>query len=389
MKFFQFVLLMLIGTIAQGNSLDYLIENISQNNPRLMALQKWIDAQEAEARTGIFPDNPFIGYSHLLGNPDNIGNQQELEITMSFKLPWYYKSKSTIQNLEFRQKQLLADKEKREILHQTRTVYFHLVWLHKKESLLKARNQEAETLVSLMEEGFQRGEISRPVYDKSRIFAIGIHNDLQKTQSDINIYTQQLVQLNGGATLDKLIYDYPVHWVLPEFDTMISQVLQNNPIMSVAHLKVEQSESEVRHQRISNWPSFEAGYRSEAILNQRLQGFHAGITIPLWQNANRVQSARLNYDWSQANLHQQEIELNSEISRIHNEAAATLNNYNQIKALMIDQNIASDNLELLRSGHISFAEYIVDAGFIWDAQNQVLYLENTYFILLSKLNSML
>ena len=89
MKFFQFVLLMLIGTIAQGNSLDYLIENISQNNPRLMALQKWIDAQEAEARTGIFPDNPFIGYSHLLGNPDNIGNQQELEITMSFKLPWY------------------------------------------------------------------------------------------------------------------------------------------------------------------------------------------------------------------------------------------------------------------------------------------------------------
>jgi outer membrane protein, heavy metal efflux system len=43
-----------------------------------------------------------------VGQPDAIGNQQELEITQSFKLPGYYTSKSAVQKLNFQQKQALG-----------------------------------------------------------------------------------------------------------------------------------------------------------------------------------------------------------------------------------------------------------------------------------------
>ena len=121
------ILFLAISLLGFSQSLDNFLQNIEQNNPRLIALQKWLKAEETKAKTGIYPDNPEVSYNHLWGNPDVIGNQQELEITQSFKLPGYYTSKSAVQKLNFQQKQSLAEKEKREVLHTARTAWFNLV----------------------------------------------------------------------------------------------------------------------------------------------------------------------------------------------------------------------------------------------------------------------
>jgi outer membrane protein, heavy metal efflux system len=130
----------------------------------------------------------------------------------------------------------LAEKEKREILHTARTAWFNLVWLHKKEALLKTRKEDAEKLVAIMQEGFEGGEISKPAFDKARIYAIGVQTEWQKVQSEIEVQNQYLRQLNGD-NLSKVWY-LNIPWIgkLPVLDSLLANLPENNPDLVMAQL---------------------------------------------------------------------------------------------------------------------------------------------------------
>ncbi|MFO7614697.1 MAG: TolC family protein [Bacteroidales bacterium] len=386
-KLYYIILLLSVSFVGFGQSFDSFMQSIEQNNPRLITLQKWLEAEETKAKTGIYPDNPEVSYNYLWGNSDALGNQQELEITQTFKLPGYYTSKSAVQKLNFQQKQALAEKEKREILHTARTAWFNLVWLHKKEALLIIRKEDAEKLVAIMQEGFDGGEISKPAFDRARIYAMGVQTEWQKVQSEIEVQNLYLRQLNGDNSISSLVFEYPMDWVLPVLDSLLANLPENNPDLVMAQLGIQQSENEVKQQRMNSLPSFEAGYKLETILDHKLQGFHAGISIPLWKNTNSVKYAQLQTEWSKVNLTQQESEVKMLVSGLYYEIIALDKNYDQMRQIMDEETVSGSSLELLHSGQISFTEYLVDNELIWDTQSQFLVIENAYFTLLSKLKT--
>lgn len=381
------LLFVAISFVGFGQSFDSFLENVEQHNPRLIALQKWLKAEETKAKTGIYPDNPEVSYNHLWGNPDAIGNQQELEITQSLKLPGYYISKSAVQRLNYQQKQALAEREKREILYTARTAWFNLVWLHKKEALLKTRNEDAKKLVIIMQEGFIGGEITKPEFDRARIYTIGVQSEWQKVQSKIEVQNQYLRHLAGDNSIEGLIFEYPLGWEYPPLDSLLANLSESHPVLVMAQLGIQQAENEVKQQKMNSLPSIEAGYKSETILDQKLKGFHAGISIPLWQNTNSVKHAKLQTEWSRANLSQQESEVKMLVAGVYYEMVALKTNYEQMKTVIGEEGISKSSFELLNSGHISFAEYLVDANFIWEIQNQFLQTENAYFEMLSRLKT--
>ncbi|MCU4156124.1 TolC family protein [Carboxylicivirga sp. A043] len=387
-KLVYIFLLLTVSSALFSQSFDDLMQSIEQNNPRLQTLQKWLEAEEVYSKTGVYPNNPTVSYNYLFGNPDNIGDQKEFEIIQSFQLPGYYTSKADLQKLGFQQKQALAEKEKRDIMHAARTLYFNLVWLQKRVEFLEKRNSEAATLVTLMKEGLDGGEVSKPAYDKARIYAIRVKNQWQQTMSELSIYTEQLKQQNGGLGIDNQEYKYPVDWALPQLDSLLLNLADTNPDLVMAQLKLHEAETNIKNSRMESWPSFELGYKSETILNQKLQGIHAGLSIPLWQNKNAVKYAKLQTEWSMVNLNQQESEYKTKASTLYSEVVTLKNSYEEMKVIMDEQQLSESNLELLKSGQISFSEYLVDADLIWDSQSQYLSYEHDYFKCLSQLKMM-
>lgn len=388
-RFTWFIMMLAVPIFSYGSTLEQLLQSVEQNNPRLIALQKWLEAEEVKARTGIYPENPEISLNYLFGNPEAIGNQQEFGIMQSFRLPGYYLSKSAIQQLTFRQMQALADAEKREVLHNAQGVYFHLVMLYQKAVALKARNQNAEMLVELFAEGFEAGEISRPVLDKARIHAIGVQHDLQITLSQITVSLQRLEQLNGGIPIADLTFAYPSGQQIPDLQVLLANLPENNPHLVMAQLQISQKEMEIRHNRMANLPSLSAGYRSEAILDQSLKGFQLSLTIPLWQNTNVIRHSRLEHEWAQASYLQQESELVAQVSGMYHQLVTLQTSYRQMKDVLEQEQILRGNLELLQSGQISFSEYLINADLVWEARKQYFQTEYEFFVMLSKLRSML
>lgn len=387
------ILILSILFLSKGavlaQSLDSLLKSVEEKNPRLIASQKWLEAEEAQAKTGIYPDNPEIGYNYLFGSPDEIGDLQEFEIIQPFKLPGYYTSKSAIQKLEYQQKELVAIKEKKSVTHTTHLVYFNIVWLTKKEGLLRKRKEESEQLAALMQEGFSRGEISKPVYDKARIYTISVQNEWQKTKTDIQISKEQLKQLNGGDSINNLTFEYPKDWLLPSLDSIIAKLPKQNPDLQIAELGIKENETRLKHQKMSNWPSFEIGYKSETILDQKLRGFHAGITIPLWKNSRRIKTAKLQSEWSEANYKHKESEARTRLISLYNKTQGYFNNHSQISTIINEQNITESNLKLLEAGQISFPEYLIEQKLVSEAIETCLLNERDYYLNFSEIKYLL
>lgn len=389
MKTLLVILVSFVVLWVNGQPLDSLLRSIEQNNPQLISMQKWLEAEEIYAHTGIYPVNPEVRYAYLFGSPVEIGNQQELEILQSFRLPGYYNKKAALQQLHYEQKQLMAGKELREIMHQVRVVYFNLVRLHKKEMLLQSRREEADRLLTMMKLGFDNGEISKPAYDKARIFFLNVQAEWNKTIADIQIMKGQLQQLNGGNSIDHYGFDYPDDWLIPLLDSVLNQIAWVNPELQFSRLEIKISENSEKFERANIWPTFEAGYKSETILNQKLQGFQFGLTVPIWQDANKLKYSRLQQEWLQAQYEQREAEIKTQITSLYSEVQSLQDHYLQMKAMMDDEQVSGTNLDLLEAGQISFTEYFVDAEFIWEVLNNFFAVENAYFVGLSKLKSII
>jgi cobalt-zinc-cadmium efflux system outer membrane protein len=386
MKIIISILLLLTSAFsANSQTLDSLINNVKRNNLQIIAMQKWLEVERTKARTGIYPDNPELSYIYLWGNSEAFGNQQEFEFIQSFKMPGYYSSKSNVQHLQLDQKELLIQKSSQEILHKVRVTYFDLVWLHKKVELLQKRKGEAEKLVSVMDLGFQNGEISKPAYDKARIYNMGIRNELQKTITDIEVQKSMLKQLNGDFAINSMPFEYPVNWDMPKLDSVLTHLSINNLEIRCAQANIKETEMKIKLEQRNNLPTMEAGYKSEAFLNQKLKGIHAGLTIPLWQNKNRIKQAKLENEWSQASYQQVESLVRTEIITLYNSLKTTYDNYVEMREILGEEQVTKNNIELLQAGQISFPEFLMEIQFMFESQDGYLETEKEYYNMISEL----
>lgn len=378
-------LFLAIGIRGNCQTPDSLMQGIERHNPRIIAQQRWLEAEKTKAKTGIYPDNPELNYTYLWGNSELNGAQKELEITQSFRLPGYYTSKSGVQQLAYEQKVIFAQKVEMEVLHQARNTYYNIVGLMKKESLVNKRRVESEKLRSLMKVGFEQGEIAKPAYDKARIYHLNIQSEQKLIRGEIHIQKEALLQMNGGVSLSNLAYAYPESRVLPALESILTDLPENNPDILMARQNDAVNEHRVTLEKMNNLPVFEAGYRSQVFLEQKFRGIYAGIQIPLWENKNKVKKAQLQQVWAQASYQQIVSEINSEVKSLYNELETTYVNYMEMKDILESVQVVQSSYELLQAGQISFPEYLVEVQFMYEVQENYLETERRFFVLWSEL----
>ncbi len=375
---------MISGTgYSQGP--DSLLKSIEVNNPMIKSSVKWLESERIRSRTGIYPDNPDVSYNYLWGSPDAIGNQQELEFTQKFRFPGYYFARSSMQEMEFGQSEIMAEKITSDILFKAQNEIITLVWLTKKEETLNKKLKESSDLLTLMQEGFERKEFSKPALDKVRIYHLNNQTAMAKLKSEILVHNEILQQLNGGIPVNFTLRDYPIPMVLPAFDSLQAKLMGFNPDIRIASLNMDLSEQKIKVENMNRLPKIEAGYKGETILNQKLQGFHTGISIPLWENKNKVKQARIEENWSKLNYDQVVSEITSNLKAVYSNAQAVLQNYINIKDIAADPSLSESTFLLLKAGEISFPEYLTEVQLIFENQLNFLEVERDYQILLNKI----
>jgi outer membrane protein TolC len=384
-KTLYLILFIMISRVGYSQGPDSLLSSIEVNNPMIKASLKWLESEEYRAKTGIYPDNPDISYNYLWGNTDATGNQQELEITQKFRFPGYYFARSSMQKMEFGHSEVMVEKVIDEVLFKAQNEIITLTWLTKKEIALSRKLKESSDLLALMQQGYERKEFSKPALDKVRIYHLNNQTEMARLKSEVLVHNEILQQLNGGIPVNFIFDDYAIPVILPPLDSLQLKLMEFNPDIRIANLNKDLSGEKIKVENMNRLPVFEAGYKGETVLNQRLQGIHAGISIPLWENKNKVKQAKIEENWTQLNYDQVVSEIISGFKAAYSNAQAVLQNYLNIKEIAADPSLSESTFLLLKAGEISFPEYLSEVQLIFENQLNFLEVERDYFIILNKI----
>ena len=144
---------------------------------------------------------------------------------------------------------------------------------------------------------------------------------------------------------------YPIPPDVPEFEVMDSLVEANDLVLKVVIQEKEISEKQVAVTRSLTLPKFQTGYRSQAILGQNYRGVLLGMTIPLWEDKNKVKQEKAEALYS-------EFKIQNHITEHQHEIRELYLQYENLKVSMeeYEELLDSVNTEVLLSRALELGE---------------------------------
>ncbi|MBP1616879.1 MAG: outer rane efflux protein [Bacteroidetes bacterium] len=381
-----FVCLATISATAQ-NQIGEVLKSIEQNNRSLRAAVQQAEIHRIGAATELNLSNPSIDLDYSFGNKaTNNGRETELKVVQEFDFPTLYSAKRKVVG----QKMKLMDAQYRvtrqEVLVEAQGLCLELVFLNKEKLLLENRRTLAEQFFQSCQKRFAINDISRIDLNKANLWRMEVQNDYRKNEMERADRLRRLRDLNNGQPIELTDTVFPPdNGLLASFDDLLRVNLASDPQLHRLANESLVAQSQVKVAQSQGLPKWSIGYRMDYIQPERFNGVHFGISIPLWENRNKVKLAKAQAIFSETLVGNQKIQQENELRR----------EYENVVALkqILDEYSASfksfDSRDLLRKslegGHISIFEYLIQLSDINQSEQKLLEYERDYHLALSEL----
>ena len=164
----------------------------------------------------------------------------------------------------------------------------------------------------------------------------------------------------------------------PLFDDWFERTIAQNPLLAYARQEVEVSKQQVSLRRMQGLPSLSAGYMSEKAVGEQFQGLSVGISIPLWENKNRVKQAKAAVRAAESRAEDSRLQLYNQLQLLYNRTAGLKVATEQYQQSLEMANSTELLKKALDTGEISLLEYMVEMGLYYDTINHVLETERDF-----------
>ncbi|WP_373816616.1 TolC family protein [Porphyromonas loveana] len=378
--------LLLTSTLSAQKQMGEVLQTIESNNSTLKALRETTNAEKLNNRTGIFLDNPEVGFNYLWGNPKDLGKRTDFSITQSFDIATLTGMKNRVSRGQNDLLEWQYKAERMNIMLEAKQCCIELIYTNALLSELKLRQQHAQTIATVYETRLQTGDANRIEYNKAKLNLATAEGEYARIRVEREALLMQLRRLNGG--IDIAFDDsHHVEVTLPDFDSWFAVAVERSPMQAYARKAIDVSKQQVALMRASGLPSFTAGYMSEKVAGEQFQGLTFGISIPLWENKNRVRQAKASLRAAQMQEADSREQLHGRMRMLYARTAglkAAAESYRKTLE-------ATSNADLLKkaldAGEISLLDYILELGLYYDAVNQALEAERDYQLAFAELTA--
>jgi outer membrane protein TolC len=366
------------ASLCAQNNIDTILRNIEKNNTQLKALRETAEAQKLGNKTGIYLDNPEVGFNYLWGKPGEIANRTDINVKQNIDIPTIAGTKSKIADGQNNMLELEYKSDRMNILLEAKQYCIELIYYNALRRELDVRLKHAETIAESYKSRLDRGDANRLEYNKVQLNLSTVQCEILRIDIERNALLLELKRLNGGAniTLDDYQYNslsFPVN-----FDDWLAQITQKSPVLEYAKQGVEVGKKQISLSKAMRLPVFSVGYMSEKTAGQQYQGFTFGFSIPLWENKNRVKQAKaaiIAAELREIDCRQQ---LFSQLQILYNRVDGLKVTVEKCRQSLI----AINNTDLLKkaldAGEISLLDYILEIGLYYNTVNHALEAERDY-----------
>ena len=380
MKAIIISILALFGSIslyAQNNT-NSVLTSIEENNTTLKALRETAESQKLENRTGIYLSNPEIGFNYLWGNPVDMGNRTDFSVTQTFDIPTITGMKSKVANGKNDLVEWQYKADRMNIMLEAKQYCIGLIYYNALGKELNLRLEHAQTIAESYKKRLATGDANKLEYNKIQLNLSSVQGEMSRIEVERNTLLSQLKRLNGGKDV---IFDESqfAQIQLPlNFDDWFINAEQKNPVLAYIKQEIEVSKRQVSVSKAMGLPTFSAGYMSEKVVGQRFQGVSVGVSIPLWENKNRVKQAKAAVRAAESREADSKQQFYSNLQIQFNRAMGLQNTAQAYRKSLFTANSTDLLKKALDAGEISLLDYMVEIGLYYETVNQALQAEMDY-----------
>jgi outer membrane protein TolC len=372
---FRMLLLILpVGLSAQN--IEYILSEIEKNNTTLRAYKGLNVAEKLENKTGIYLENPEVGFNYLWGDPSAMGERKDFSVTQSFDFPTAYGIKKEIANAKNEQSDLEYELQRKSILYRAKTICNELIYLNALNDVLTKRTNHAEDIAKAYNKKFEMGEINILDKNKAQFNLLNAQKELEANETELNVLLAGLAALNGGNPVRFEQSTFTEVNLPVDFSAWYSDYESKNIGLQQAANNVGISEKQIKLSKAMSLPKFSGGYMSEAFVGESFKGISVGMSIPLWENKNKVKLATAQQQVALELVNDKRVQTYNQLKGQYEKALnlqATLASYRE--AL---QTVNSSDLlkKALDAGEISLIEYMLELTMYYETYDKFLSIEN-------------
>ncbi|HLP38172.1 TolC family protein [Lacibacter sp.] len=369
---------LLIGSAQAQTNVDSVVKQIERNNKSIQSNKKYWTAKQAEFKTGLTLYDPQVEYDYMFGSPVGAGNQQDFAVTQRLDFPSAYKRKKQLSGQQIAQTNLQQQAYRQDVLLEAKMLALKMVYLNKKDAELKRRLANTKKLVQDLLQKLDNGEVIILDVNKAKLQLLNIQNEVKLNENEQQITLTKIEELNGGIKVSITDTVYPAQPFIPDFETLDSTIEANDPVIKVYEQEKNIWQQQIAVQKAMNLPKLETGYRSQGILGQSYKGFHVGITVPLWENKNRLNAAKANLDYAVSNAETSRLSHRLENKQYYELLDVRLKMLQEYKELLAGLNNTALLNKALALGQITIIQYFYDESFYFIAYDKYLQAEWEY-----------
>lgn len=372
-------------TLNAQNNINPVLSSIEENNTTLKALREQAEADKLQNKTGIFLDDPEVGFNYLWGNPSNVGNRTDFSVTQTFDIPTITGIKSRLANGRNNLVEWQYKADRMNILLEAKQYCVELVYYNSLLKELYLRLEHAQTIAKGYKDRMDRGDVSILEYNKVNLNLSTIQGEISRMEVERDALLAQLKRLNGGIDVVFNEADYGSRELPLNFNEWYVQAEDKNPVLAYVRNEIEVSQKQVSLSKAMNLPKFTAGYMSEKVVGQRYQGVSLGISIPLWSNKNQVKQAKAAVAAAQSREADTKQQFYSQLQIQYSKAMGLKTTADKYRRSLANVNNTILLKKALDAGEISLLDYMVEMGLYYDNVNQTLAAERDYQLAFAEL----
>ncbi|MBW8334185.1 MAG: TolC family protein [Prolixibacteraceae bacterium] len=357
------------------NTVDQVLAEVEKNNTTLIAIRKSVDAEKIGNKTGIFLQNPEVAFNYLWGSPSVIGTRTDFSVSQTFDFPTAYGFRNQISDLKNEQKELEYEKQLMDIRLKTSLICFDLIYANALQEKLTKRVGYAQSIAKSYQQKFEAGETNILEYNKAQLNLLNISKELESIEIERNALLSELTGLNGGQTIDFTRKVFQITELPDDFEQWYLLAEQKNQAFGWLKKEIEIGQKQTGLNRAMSLPKLQTGYMSESVVGQQFQGVTVGLTIPLWENKNKVKYAEANSQALESIAADNKIQFYNHLKAVHTKTIALQKNVSEYRSNLLSYDSSELSKKALDQGEISLIEYLMDFSLYYESLNNLLELE--------------
>ena len=387
-KLLSIVAVWLVALSASGQDI-YLpvLQQIEQNSTTLNALKEQLEAQKIGNKTGLTPANPEVEFGYLWGSPAVNGNRKDVSLQQTFDFPTAYVHRGKLSDLQNNSAACQYASERMDLMLSAKKVCIELVYYNALRQIYARQLGNAAKIASAQEKMNKTGETNRLEYNKAMINYANMENEVRRIDIERQRLQAELTAMNGGQPIPFDVSEYQSS-VLPEnFDTWFAEAEAGMPALQYLRSEIEVSKRKIQLSRADALPKLSLGYMGEFVPGQDFQGVTFGISIPLWENKNRIKQAKAEARASESMAEDAKVKYYNRLNNL----------FSQVKQLQVSVRGYADalknnaNEELLNKayslGEISLMDYLLEMEYYFITYDKLLQTERDLELALAELTA--